>query len=1055
MLHKNILRWRLFPCQQIGTRLLLLLVFLLTIVGCGGQDDSSKLSRSDTSPSPRLAAHLSESRRSLTGPDQGDPVVLRDLARYAYLQQALYDPAMRAAAADSFYNLWRAQPDHVLWPELEIRERRYLRNTDIRDEILASPVCTDTTTAIGAYLLGFKTFYQGGYRTQFAVARSRSQELESFAALWIELKYAFGNRISGRPDTALDVAFNSLPQARTLGGRRLEALAWEEIATGFLVTGDLDDALLAVDMADTLAASVLQPGDAVAEHLRILQLKADIHAARRETDEAIALYEANIQKATDLNLFFLAALNLSQMTIMAEGIGDRAAFLKHSRRSLVYTICDQDSLNTPRVMMNIAFHYLTEGKLDSCLFYQQEAERWITAYPDPANVARMPLKQAEYYAQIGEYSVVDSLLSVAASHSNNFNTVEARAELHLELIRNWMESDRPDLVYSSIEAISDLRFSGGDLAADRHVSVDLNLLIGEFLTRRGEYGLAGESLDMAAAALATRESPKRAWKLARNRGRLARERGSMQAAESAFRECIALGRELGMPEYESTGRFLLGSVLLAEGRFAEARSAFPSTDAADFVGRFTTRVSALLLTGISYAAEGRYDRALEIFAEARRACRKWSPTDLLARLDLETGSAHAGAGRHDEAMRFYERVAERIADGRYIDDSPELAYFNSNLRRDLVEAVVASPVVDPAEALRLAREILPSWRSDTKNPAAPAAGPMLVFFVGEEKSKRWTIRDDVVAWRTLPGEKALKDILGPVVADMAVPGRTVVARDVSRLADVLLAGVSNIWPADETLVVVPDLFLFGVPWAALPLEDIAPTLIDHGPLVVHDTPVSAASTQGRHGADGRLLVVGANAVGDASGLETLHHAEREARDVASVWPSGRSELRVGKAAGSALSAKNDLAVYEVIHVASHARVYNGRSDKTTLLLAGENGKALTASDIRELDLTADLVFLSCCEAADGRDLRSGYAGLARSFLDAGARNVVAPLIAIDDEAARAMAGRFYAHWLAGEPVPRALRAAQRDLRDSGGEWSHPFYWAFYQAIASDAPAGGE
>ena len=219
-------------------------------------------------------------------------------------------------------------------------------------------------------------------------------------------------------------------------------------------------------------------------------------------------------------------------------------------------------------------------------------------------------------------------------------------------------------------------------------------------------------------------------------------------------------------------------------------------------------------------------------------------------------------------------------------------------------------------------------------------------------------------------------------------------------------------------------------------------------------PTSAADGQKRHVPAGRLLVVGTNldATAQNTGLSKLHHAEREARDVASAWPVGQSVLRVGADAAKALTANPDLASFEAIHVASHAMVFDGSSERTMLLLAGEEKDALTASRIRELDLSAELVFLSCCEAADGCDKRSGYAGLARSFLDAGARNVVAPLLVIDDEAARTLATRFYTHWLAGLPVPDALRAAQRDLRDSDARWAHPFYWAFYQAIASNALA---
>ena len=141
-------------------------------------------------------------------------------------------------------------------------------------------------------------------------------------------------------------------------------------------------------------------------------------------------------------------------------------------------------------------------------------------------------------------------------------------------------------------------------------------------------------------------------------------------------------------------------------------------------------------------------------------------------------------------------------------------------------------------------------------------------------------------------------------------------------------------------------------------------------------------------------------------------------------------------------------MYAVIHIASHALAYQGMADKTTMLLAGSGGDPLTSAEIGQLDLNADLVFLSCCEAAEGvrRGVGPAHAGLARSFLSAGAGAVIAPCTRVEDEAARDLAERFYQHWLLGLPVEAALQRAQLDIRDRGPKWTHPYYWAFYQAI---------
>lgn len=1028
------------------------LTSLACVNGCGsngaGSEDPLLIGvQSSKWLSPQLRAgyqHLAEA-------DGSDPQVRRDLAIYDEIQQNLYDSRLRASAVDSFFSLWQAQPDHVLWPVLAATGHRALRQDSRYGEMFAHPACSDTSTAIGIYTQGWRLQTVPAFMTHFRAAYQCSGELDPFPELWIALIAAYAERLDGNLNRALDIALSILPQSRAVGGKRLEAKIWKEIAKNRMAQGDLDDALHAASLAEALTSAAIGDGDAIVGLLEIRELKANVLAARRNIEVPFYLYDYNVSDALDLNLNYYAARNLNRAGIHAEVIGRRDLGLKYCQRSLDLVLSERDSFNVPGLMMNIAHRFRMQGDLDSCFVYQKRAEPWATAYGHPQMMAQMPSLQAEYYAQVGQFDVVDSLLSAAVDLAVDDDLADVQADLHLQLIRGWMETGRPDLVYRSIAILSELRTNPGDELADRHVIADLNLLAGEFFTRRGEYAQAKASLDLAAAEVDRRPSAQRAWSLARNRGRLARTRGSLRAAAEQFQSCIDLGIEAKTPELESTGRFLLGSVLLAEERFAEARTTFPSTDASEFVGRFTTRVSALLLIGISHAREGNHSLALATLAEARGACRSWSPLHLLARIDLETGRSMAGTGNTTAAMDLYRDIADRLSaqlDTDAVAANPELAFFNGDLRRDLVEAIISLPDIEPGESLRLARRVLPRWRSNSETQIEHLAFPQLIYFVGKEKSGRWYVNRDAVQWSPVPNEQVLNTLVAPVLADMSSPGRAMATADVQRLADTLLKDVGGSWPQGQVLSIVPDLALYRVPWAALPLSGESGMVLDHGPVAILDQPTSELNAEQVHEPTGKLLVVGADeTTGGFSGeLKKLRHAEAEAHDLYETWPENQATLRVGEAAGLAFTDGAALATYEAIHVASHATVLEGVSEQTMLLLAGEGSEPLTAKAIRKLDLDAELVFLSSCEAGDGQGTRSGYAGLARSFLDAGARTVIAPLIVVDDEAARGLAARFYAHWLAGETVPVALHLAQRDLRDSGPQWAHPFFWAFYQPM---------
>jgi CHAT domain-containing protein len=65
-------------------------------------------------------------------------------------------------------------------------------------------------------------------------------------------------------------------------------------------------------------------------------------------------------------------------------------------------------------------------------------------------------------------------------------------------------------------------------------------------------------------------------------------------------------------------------------------------------------------------------------------------------------------------------------------------------------------------------------------------------------------------------------------------------------------------------------------------------------------------------------------------------------------------------------------------------------------------------DIYNLDLASNLVVLSGCRTALGKNLRGeGLVGLTRGFMYAGAARVIASLWKVDDEATSELMKRFY------------------------------------------------
>ena len=111
---------------------------------------------------------------------------------------------------------------------------------------------------------------------------------------------------------------------------------------------------------------------------------------------------------------------------------------------------------------------------------------------------------------------------------------------------------------------------------------------------------------------------------------------------------------------------------------------------------------------------------------------------------------------------------------------------------------------------------------------------------------------------------------------------------------------------------------------------------------------------------------------------------------------------------------------------------SGPSARAPLAASTADDGRLTSWEIYGLDLDADLVVLSACRTGVGKVSGDGVVGLARAFLYAGTRSVVATLWDVADEPAARLMPPFYRALGRRADKARALRQAQlallRDLR---------------------------
>ena len=379
---------------------------------------------------------------------------------------------------------------------------------------------------------------------------------------------------------------------------------------------------------------------------------------------------------------------------------------------------------------------------------------------------------------------------------------------------------------------------------------------------------------------------------------------------------------------------------------------------------------------------------------------------------------------------------------------------------------------------------------------------LLEYVVAEPRSYVFAVGPRSLIVRALPGrteiEAAARALYGELTARNAAvagePARTraerIAAADAAvpaaaaTLARLVVAPVADQLVGRRRVLVAPDGALAYIPFAMLPVAaagDARPAmLVDDHDLVTLPSAAVLGALRARHSrppaAAPRVAIVadpvyGAGdpriARGERSvhaGVPPLHELPRlpfaaeEAAAIVALLPAERTQLTTGLAARRELFTSGALRDYDIVHIAAHGVVNAHHPDLSGIALAmvddggGEQDGFLRLHDLYQLEIGAELVTLSGCETALGREIRGeGMIGLARGFLHAGARRVVASLWQVHDRATAELMRRFYDGLIArGLPPPAALREAQRGVRDQT-PYAAPYFWAAFELQGDDRP----
>lgn len=497
------------------------------------------------------------------------------------------------------------------------------------------------------------------------------------------------------------------------------------------------------------------------------------------------------------------------------------------------------------------------------------------------------------------------------------------------------------------------------------------------------------------------------------------------APDGALAECVSTAAELPPDAVVALDARILSAA--AEGDHAELLAIAEETRAVSD----DTRLRALEVAASTPGA-GQDGAIAALLSAIERSSARISDPLLAARFERRWSSAYLQAALKAasprDALAIHERLHRwRIELRRARHRSPDAAEALQavvaqieSARQDGDADAVASLI---AEEGRLLAAHVPPWSEAAARDIAPlrAPGEALVSFVlGEAQGQAWVLDDSGERLVSLPGlpraqaagiasllanqpeeaDSALQALASALWAPLGLAegAELVVVVDggMQALGPTALAARG---PALAALIEVPSLHAWA--WWRSNAEPTGETT-----LLVGDIPSPAAGDDVPRSVTAAL---------PAASRELAHAAARR-----------RSPLLLTGADATEAAVEGHLPGAAMLHFATHAVADANDPGSSAVFLAPGGGRdgRWTAREIAAADLTGAVVLLSACSGADGEPIGAGVLGLSQSFLEAGARAVVASRWPIRDEAAARYSAALHDALSDGATIGQAAHAAR-------------------------------
>lgn len=486
--------------------------------------------------------------------------------------------------------------------------------------------------------------------------------------------------------------------------------------------------------------------------------------------------------------------------------------------------------------------------------------------------------------------------------------------------------------------------------------------------------------------------------------------GEKEKALACFREALALLEPAGEKRAQATALYEIAKVLHADGRDAEALSNIDSALQLQEAIRKNSPANELRAAFFGQVRE-QYELRVELLMQLGRQTEAFEASERArarSLLDMLSG------GREPEPLTL------AAIQNNVLDKNTVLLEFMLGPQRSFLWVVAA----DSFDAF-----VLPNRE---QIEAAARRAYSAITHAGDSQAALQSLRNMIVPRRAaLPVGKRLviaSDGALQYVPFAALPGVIATHEVVSLPSASSVAALRTAAPrtkAERALLVMAD-----------PVFDARDPRVNH-PQQADAPATRLVSDLTRSAADTGL-----------AGLYRLRYTRREAEQIASLAPASSMRTALDFEASRATATGADIGRYRIVHFATHGLLDSAHPERSGIVLSMVDAKGrrqngfVRTSDIYGLKLNADLVVLSACQTALGKQIQGeGLIGMTRGFMFAGAPRVVSSLWRVPDLATSELMRRFYQNMFErGFTASAALRRAQLSMR-ADPRWTEPRNWA--------------